>query len=365
VRAARLIGELALNVKPNPAAFRNCKARSPKRLRRLEAASLESDFPDRGEVLLALGKVIASPGASIEANAIVTRTLLDAAAGTDAPLAGRALEGASYLASSRRAQPDLIAEVAKLLKTSLDAPSRKNSRLKPPASRAKPSSKSAAGEHYAVALPGVLKGLARVALASNSPAAVTREIGALLLERWKDVCAARRVWGPANSYALMESLRAIALDSKCGTDLRLEIVKGLLLRYTQTPAMHAIADILADDDTPAAAGVALGVGFALLSRATATDALTPTTAPTSSPRSPKSPRANSSLRRPPSAKRTPDSFRRSVALELIKALQDDIPNAAQALGALSSNAPADRSARPKSTRRLKASGDLRRAPPQL
>lgn len=66
-------------------------------LRRLEAASLETDFPDRGEVFCALGKVISSPAAAVEANTIVTRTLLDAAKNNDAKLAPRALEGASFL----------------------------------------------------------------------------------------------------------------------------------------------------------------------------------------------------------------------------------------------------------------------------
>ncbi len=142
-RAARLLGELALVAKSElgpPSSVAASDERAAKdgggpsagfqllhqaltdALRRLEAASLEADFPDRGEVFCALGKVISSPAAGIEANAVVTRTLLDAAKSGDAKLAPRALEGASYLAASRRATPELFAETLALMKAALAAP---------------------------------------------------------------------------------------------------------------------------------------------------------------------------------------------------------------------------------------------------
>jgi hypothetical protein len=343
VRAARLLGELALSLKSEPGQFQTLQTGLTDALRRLEAASLETDFPDRGEVFVALGKVIASPAASVDANAVVTRTLLDAAAGTDPALVPRALEGAAYLASSRRAQPEFIAETVKLLKAALDAPEPEQLDTRSVDASGATVFEIRGGEHYAVSLPSVLSGLERVALAPNTPASVTREIGALLLERWKDVCAGRRVWGPANSYALSQALRSIALSEKCSAELRLDIVKGLLARYSQTPVMHAITEILAADDTHASGGIALDVGFAILGRRDAQgrfdandrgDILTALSRLA----------GRKFLAAPPSEnERVPEAFRRTVVNELSKAVKDDVPGAGAALQGLSAQPaiPAD------------------------
>src|SRR5579862_3051010 len=358
VRCARLLGELALEAKAEPGRFQELQTALTDALRRLEAASLETDFPDRGEVFSALGKVIASPAASADANAVVTRTLLEAAASADTTLAAHALEGASYLASSRRAAQELISEIAALLKKALDAPEPEKLDVSTKDAAGEAAIEIRGGEYYAVTLPSVLNGLTRVALAPNAPAGITREAGALLLERWKEVCAAKRVWGPANSYLLIQSLRAIALDKRCGDALRLDIVKGLLLRYLQTPAMRAISDILAGDDTPASGGVALGVGYALLARRDREG------------RFDENDRADvlaslamlagrKYLIAPPSEReRTSDAFRRAVVHELIKALLDEVSGAVQALSDLSASAALPAELRTEIERRVKARGEL-------
>ncbi len=179
-----------------------------------------------------------------------------------------------------------------------------------------------------------MKGLERLALAPNCPANLAREIGALLLERWKDVCAARLVWGPANVYTLLQALRAIALSEHCGVDLRLEIIRGLFARLHQTPAMQALVEVLAADDTRASAGMALSIGFAVLAR-----------------RDPEGRFAESDradilveLARLAARKvliapvaeteRTPAAFRRTVVGELIKGVKDQLPGVARALESL-------------------------------
>lgn len=364
-RAARLLGELALVAKPENAdtggsGFSMLQKALTDALRRLEAASIELDFPDRGEVFSALGKIISSPAASVEANAIVERTLLDAAASGDPKLAPRALEGASYMAASRRATPELIADTIKLLKASIDAPEPEQLETKSIDAAGDTLFEIHGGERYAIDLPIALKGLERVALAPNSPASSAREIGALLLERWKDVCHARRVWGPANAYNLVQALRAIALSEKCDGVLRLEIVKGLLARLNQAPPMHAITEILAADDERASGSVALSVGFGILARHDAEG------------RFADSDRADilialarlaarKNLSAPPTeTERTPLAFLRSVVNELIKGVKDDVPGAARAVAELSASSALPPELRAEIERRIRTRGELAR-----
>ncbi|MEI6232053.1 MAG: hypothetical protein WCT04_03310 [Planctomycetota bacterium] len=369
IRAARLLGELARIVKPEPVDVTTVSNPSETRfarvenaltqaLRKLESASLDTDFPDRGEVFCALGKIIACPAASIEANAIVARTLLDAAAGSDPKLAPRALEGAAYMASSRRAQPDFIAATVKLLKAAINDPEPQHSETTSQNSSGETVFEIEGGERYAVNLPIALSGLERVALGQNCPALTTREIGTLLLDRWKELCNGLRIWGPANASALNDALRAIAMSPVCGPDLRMEIIKGLLVRLTRTPTMHSLADILAADDTRASSGAALCVGYAILGRHDAEG------------RFPEPDRSDillalariasrKSLLAPASEiERTSEAFRRTVVNELIKGTKDSIPGAAQALDDLSKNDALPSDLRAEIERRVKVRKEM-------
>lgn len=364
-RAARLLGELALvakpeNSDPGNSGFSLLQKALTDALRRLEAASLELDFPDRGEVFCALGKIISSPAASIEANAIVERTLLDAAASADPKLAPRALEGASYMAASRRATPELIAETIKLLKASIDAPEPEQLETKSIDAAGDTLFEIHGGERYAIDLPIALKGLERVALAPNGQASATHEIGALLLERWKDVCHARRVWGPGNAYNLVQALRAIALSPKCDEDLRLEIVKGLLARLNQAPPMHAITEILAADDERASGSIALSVGFGILARHDAEGRFADSDrADILIALARLAARKNLSAS-PTETERTSIAFRRSVVNELITGVKDDVPGAARALSELSASGALPPELRAEIERRIRTRGELAR-----
>jgi len=358
VRAARLLGELALNAKAEPGGFHALQAALTEALRRLEAASLEADFPERGEVLSALGKIISSPAASLEANEVVTRTLLDSARSSDPKIAARALEGAAYLAASRRASATLIAEVEKLLNEALEAPEPEQLESRSQSAAGETVFEILGGERYAIALPIVLHGLEHVALAPNSQAATTRRIGAMLLERWKELCRGVRIWGPANTYQVVQALRGIALSERCGPELRLEIVKGLLARHSQRPALHALTEILAHDDGPELSGVALDAGFAILARHD------------SEGRFDEVDRADilKALARlaqrkflsAPSAEtaQTPETFRRTVVNELLKGLKDNVAGAHQTLRELEKNEALPKALRDEIERRMKGRGEL-------
>src|SRR5436305_1482138 len=83
----------------------------------------------------------------------VARSLLDAAKSADLKLAPRALEGLSYLASSRRATSETIDETLKLLKAALDAPEPEQLETRTQDSAGGTVFEISGGERYAVDLP--------------------------------------------------------------------------------------------------------------------------------------------------------------------------------------------------------------------
>lgn len=334
VRAARLLGDLALNARTEPGQLRELQEQLTLALRRLESVSLETDFPERGEVLSALGKIVASPAASVDAGTVVTRTILDAARSSDAAIASGALEGLAYLASARRAQPELIAEAVKLLEQTVDAPEPAQLESQSRNASGEIVYEIEGGERYAVALPAALRGLSSIALSPNASAGLARDIGGRLLQRWKEICSGERIWGPLNGQLVVQGLREIALSERSNEELRVEIIKGLFARQTQSAAMHALADIFSAFNTPRLSAMALAFGYAMLARRDAEGrfdavdrpeilkalarlaALKALTAPASE------------------TERTPEAFKRAVVNELIKAAKDGVPRVEAALAEL-------------------------------
>jgi hypothetical protein len=265
LRAVRLLGELALNVKVAPGQLAQAQQVLTEVLRRLEALSLEANFPDCGLVLSALGKVAASPAAAKEAGEVVERTLLAAVQESGARVPALALEGLSYLAASRRARPGLALETARLLKSALEGMvlevSTDFKRV-----GGETVVEVTGGEKFTTFLPIILKGLARLACAPNCPQVLVSELGKLLNGRWASIRAGELIWGPSNTLLLIDALRELACSRACPAGLRLEIIKNLAPRHAQPPVMRALAAILAADDSDFTASAALTIGQALLAR---------------------------------------------------------------------------------------------------
>ena len=265
VRAVRLLGEWALNVRAPHGQMARMQQAVTDLLRRLQALALDQAFPDRGELLCALGKLVASPAASKEADAVITRSLLDAAKSTDAAAMPRALEGLSYVASSRRAHAETIQAAVVLLRHTLDDMS-----LDISAQTKRRDGETvieiSGGEKFTRLLPVILEGLGRVGCASSCPPAVTRDVAKLLLERWKKVSEGGLVWGPANTALLVRALKDLGCHRTLPAELRLEILRSFAPRHVQTHIMHSITEILAADDTPATAVGAVTIGYAILGR---------------------------------------------------------------------------------------------------
>ncbi len=265
VRAARLLGDLALNMKAPKGQMLKVQQAVDSILRRLEAMTLEKDFGDRGELLRALGKLTSSPAASKQADAVIVRTLMDAAVSKDPKIAPLALEGLTFAASSRRATAELVSRVATLLVQLLE-----ELVLDIETSTSLVNGETvieiSGGEKYTTILPIIIKGMSRLASSSSCPPQVLRDLGKVLLARWTSICMGKLVWGPGNTTLLIEALRDVASQKAVSAELRMEILKGFAPRHVQTPIMHAVTEILAAADNETTAVGALTIGHAILGR---------------------------------------------------------------------------------------------------
>jgi len=352
VRAVRMLGEWALNVKAPRGQIARLQLSVTDVLRRVQALSLEQGFPDRGELLCALGKLVASPAASREADAVITRNLLDAAKSAEASAVPRALEGLSYVAASRRAQADVVHATAELLRHVLDETPLEISTD----SRHRDGEtviEITGGERYTSVLPIIIEGMSRVACSSSCPPPVARDLAKVLLGRWKKIAEGELIWGPANTALLVRALRDLGCHRGLAAELRLEILKSFAPRHVQTHIMHALTEILAADDSPTTAVGAVTIGYAILGRRSKEGQF------------PAEDRADilRALARivgrrmlggsSPEAQQQAAAFRRLAVDELFKGVSDLVPNAYEALANLRTLASVPGEVRTDIDRRLK------------
>lgn len=265
IQAVRILGNLALELKPQRGEMKSTGEAVTEILRRLQALSAEENFAGLPEVLTALGKLCASPASARQADDVVRRRLMAAVGSGDRRIGLGALEGLTWLASSRRADPQLIATVSGLLRRALDE-ARDDLRAETREIDGEKVIEISQGEDLVEKLPVALAGISRIARAPGCPASFARELTRDLIARWKKIMNGELIWGPANSMLTVKALQEIAALPAIPDDLRLEVLKALAPRITQIPVMHAIAGILAANDTGSTAAAALSVGLNILGR---------------------------------------------------------------------------------------------------
>jgi hypothetical protein len=265
IRAVRLLGNISTKLKVPKGEIARTQDAVTAALRRVQALSLDPKFPDRGELLCTLGKLSSTVAASKEAGVVIERTLLEAAGGKDLKLSARALEGLTYLASSRRAQGELVAGTFVLLKRRLDEMVLD---ISTDAKRINGETviEITGGESYVDILPIILQGLGRVGASPNCPPMIMRDIGRLLMDKWRQICTAELVWGPANTLLVIQAIRELACQKQFPADQRAEVLKSFAPRLMQSSIMHAVTEILAADDSTTSGPNALTFGQAILSR---------------------------------------------------------------------------------------------------
>ncbi len=263
VQAARILGRLALALKPAAGRMAETQAAVTDLLRCLQPLALDASFPSRRELLTAMGKLVASPAASKEAGEVITRHLMDDAKSGDPKRRQDAIEGLSWLASSRRAQVDLVVQAVDLLKASVQEVERELSL---------DLVESVSGKMLQIPddkglmefLPVALAGLSRIACSRSCPNHLRRDVVLFLVERWQGVVRGTAVWGPTNAGSLVQALREIGGRDGLPDELRMEILKALAPRLMFIPVLPAVGAILAASDGPGTAPAALTVGLKIV-----------------------------------------------------------------------------------------------------
>lgn len=263
VQAARILGRLALELKPPAGRMAETQAAVTELLRRLQALAMDATFPSRRELLTAMGKLVASPAASKEAGEIVARHLSEDVKSGDPKRKKDALEGLSWLASSRRAQFDLIAQAIDLLEESVQDVERE---LSLDSAQPVPEKMLQIPDDKGLMefLPVALAGLSRIACSGNCPNHLRRDMVLFLIERWQGIVRGTTLWGPSNSAFLVQSLREIGCHDGLPDELRMEILKSLAPRLMFIPVLPAIGAILAATDGPGTAPAALTIGMKIV-----------------------------------------------------------------------------------------------------
>jgi hypothetical protein len=88
-----------------------------------------------------------------------------------------------------------------------------------------------------------------VAGAPGADVPLARRVLTAMINRWRELVSGRRLWGPAAAATMIEGLRDLARSPSAGPSERLAVIRALGLRLADPPAMRAISEVLAADDS--------------------------------------------------------------------------------------------------------------------
>ncbi|HOX06278.1 MAG TPA: hypothetical protein PK280_07745 [Planctomycetota bacterium] len=220
------------------------------------------EFPDRRELALAIAKIAGALGsdrAALEASWRRVETM-------DIPASAR-MEAWSYLAAGAAATREMAEEAARALLEALSArePESLGRAVEVGSGSGRMLELSGEASEFVNSLPAVVRSLVRVALAPAAGPHLGRRVLVAMVNRWKELAGGRRIWGPAAATSMVEGLRDLATSPLANAGDRLGVIRALGLKLSDPPAMKAISEILAaDDSSPDLAAPASSAALALL-----------------------------------------------------------------------------------------------------
>ncbi len=261
VRACRAIGEMGRLVAAGEISDPGAQdplREAARRLMRVSAAK----FPDSGVLAVAIGKLTSA----LEGEPDALETAWNRISGMKLKSAAR-LEALSWVACGRAATPRMAQASAGGLLEELAAPEPESlgevTELRSGGERTLELSDAASD--FVTAMPQVVRSLARVALSPAADATLRSRVLTALINRWRDLVSARRIWGPAAATTMIEGLRELACHASSRPAEKLEVIRALGLRLADPPAMRAISEILAaSSDSRDLAAPAASAALALL-----------------------------------------------------------------------------------------------------
>ena len=265
VQAVRILGALALELKAPRGQMRRTAEALTQVLRDLQALRGELEFPDRGALHAAMGKIASSPAVSRQAVEVVVRNLLQATGDGEKLSRIGALEGLTWLGAARHADPQLIATVSGLIRNAMD---QAHTELVSETREVDGEKviEITQGEDLVVMLPIAFAGISRIVRSGSCPPAFAREMVQFLLGRWRKIVTGEMVWGPANAMEAVRALKEIGCHPGLADELRMEILKALAPRLIQAPVLQAVGAILSGADGPPTCAAALTLGLAVAGR---------------------------------------------------------------------------------------------------
>lgn len=202
----------------------------------------ETDFPDRGPLFIALGRIAAHakfPAAQADALAIHLRDILGRTSAVY-----DVLEGLGYLAAGANLSGPQRLETGHLLLSVL------KKGVPGPTARAH---KNADGEEvlhfgrettaYTDMIPRILEGLGRMLEAPATPEALFTRISRDLIEIWTQITDYKRVWAPAATMTLANLLGQIAMGTRRPDAMVEEIADLLSRKLILLPVLQVISQI--------------------------------------------------------------------------------------------------------------------------
>lgn len=204
----------------------------------------ESDFPDRGPLFVALGRIGAHPNFPAKD--------ADALAGHLREIVGRSsavydvFEALGYIAAGENLSSTERLEVGYLLLGVL------KKGVPSPSVRTK---KNAEGEEvlhfgrettaYTDMIPRILEGLGRMLQAKRTPDVLFESIARELVTIWAEITDYKRIWAPAATMTLANLLGQIALGTRRADTMVDEIGELLSRRLVLLPVLQVISQIAA------------------------------------------------------------------------------------------------------------------------
>jgi len=204
----------------------------------------ETDFPDRGPLFLALGRIAAHANYPAAAADELARHLRDILGRTSAVY--DVLEGLGYLAAGANLSSMERLESGYLLLNVL------KKGVPGPTARVH---KNADGEEvlhfgrettaYTDMIPRILEGLGRMLDAPGTPGALFTRITRELIEIWTQITDYKRIWAPAATMTLANLLGQIAIGTRRPDEMVEEIAELLSRRLILLPVLQVISQIAA------------------------------------------------------------------------------------------------------------------------
>ena len=203
----------------------------------------ESDFPDRGPLYIALGRIgghANMPADRANALAQLMRDRLGHSSN-----AYDILEGLGYLAAGENLAKDERLEVGYHLLTVIKRglPAMSGRMLK-----------NEEGEDvlhfgrettaYTDMIPRILEGLGRMIAAEATPLVLFERITEDLIKLWTEITDYKRVWAPAATMTLARLLGSIAMGKRCKPGMADDITDLLTRRLVLLPVMQVIGQLV-------------------------------------------------------------------------------------------------------------------------